>query len=72
MNKALASVQEAQAACEDFRKNDPKLYYLGGITKPFAVGFDPASEDWVLVGERDPKMALTLDDWVVARRARFL
>ena len=54
-------------------KNSPILYYLGVITKPWAVVLDTENNDWILVGERDPKSSvLTLDDWVVALRARFI
>jgi len=73
MTVAQARVEAAVKAGEDFRKKQPDLYYLGGITKPWAVVLDTKSGDWILVGERDPKSSvLTLDDWVTALRARFI
>ena len=66
MKVAQTRVQEAIEAGEDFRKKQPDLYYLGGITKPWAVVLDTENDDWILVGERDPECSvLTLDDWVV-------
>ena len=73
MKVAQARVEDAMRKGEDFRKKQPDLYYLGGITKPWAVVLDTETNDWILVGERDPKSSiLTLDDWVVALRARFI
>ena len=73
MKVAQARVEEAMRKGEDFRKKQPDLFYLGGITKPWAVVLDTENNDWILVGERDPKSSiLTLDDWVVALRARFI
>jgi len=73
MKVAQARVEAAVKADEDFRKKQPDLYYLGGITKPWAVVLDAKTGDWILVGERDPKSSvLTLDDWVTALRARFI
>jgi hypothetical protein len=67
MKVAQARVEEAIRKGEDFRKKQPDLFYLGGITKPWAVVLDAKTGDWILVGERDPKSSvLTLDDWVVA------
>ena len=73
MKVAQARVEEAMRKGEDFRKKQPDLFYLGGITKPWAVVLDTENNDWILVGERDPKSSvLTFDDWVVALRARFI
>ncbi len=73
MKVAQARVEEAILKGGDFRKKQPDLFYLGGITKPWAVVLDTENNDWILVGERDPKSSiLTLDDWVVALRARFI
>lgn len=72
MKAAQTRVEAAVKAGADFRKKQPDLYYLGGITKPWAVVIDSKNSDWILVGERDPKSSiLTLDDWVVALRARY-
>lgn len=72
MKVAQARVEAAVKAGEDSRKKEPDLYYLGGITKPWAVVIDAKSNDWILLGERDPKCSvLTLDDWTTAIRARF-
>jgi tetratricopeptide (TPR) repeat protein len=73
MRVAQQRVKAATRSGKDFRKNEPDLYYLSGITKPWAVVFDVNSGDWILVGERDPKCSiLTLEDWVVALRTRFI
>jgi tetratricopeptide (TPR) repeat protein len=73
INASEKQVKRALAAGEDFRKTAPAMFLLGGITRPVAVVYDSTTEDWILVGERDPKSGiLTLDDWVVALRARFL
>lgn len=73
LNQAFQRIKSAQTANKDFRQTDPALYYLGGITKPWSVVIDAESGDWILVGERDKKSAiLTLDDLVVALRARFV
>src|SRR3972149_11448879 len=73
MKVAQARVEEAMRNGEDFRKKQPDLYYLGGITKPWAVVLDTETNDWILVGERDPKSSiLTLDDWVGSLRGRFI
>lgn len=70
---ARARVEEAARRGVDFRRRDRQLFELGGITRPWAVVVDAGAGDWILVGEKDPKAArLTLDDWVVALRARFL
>lgn len=73
MKVAQERVEAAGKAGENFRKKQPDLYYLSGITKPWAVVIDANNSDWILVGERDPKSSvLTLDDWVTALRARFI
>ncbi|GEM_PF-594365 len=84
MKVAQARVEQAVKQGVDWRKKEPDLFYLGGITKPLAVVLDAKTGDWILVGERDPKSSmligerdpkssvLTLDDWVVALRARFI
>ena len=73
MKVAQTRVEEAMRKGEDFHKRQPDLFYLGGITKPWAVVLDTDNNDWILVGERDPKSSvLTLDDWVAALRARFI
>ena len=72
MRAARTNVQEAERRGGDFRRDRPDVFRLGGITNPWAVVVDPVEGDWILVGEHDPKAAvLTLDDWVVALRARF-
>lgn len=73
MKNAEKQIEEAIRNGNDFRKNLPEVYYLGGISKPWAVLYDERQKDWVLIGERDHEnTALTLDDWVVALKARFL
>lgn len=73
MTRAGDAMRKAGAAGVDFRVKEAATYYLGGITKPFAFMCGDADSDWVLIGERDPKIpALTLDDLVVAIRAGFI
>src|SRR5882724_1703547 len=57
----------------DLSTTHPEVFFLGGITWPWAVVLDSETHDLILVGERDPEHSiLTLDDWIVAIRARFL
>jgi len=57
----------------DWRKKQPEVFYLGGITKICGLVYDRKSNDLILVGQQDPKRPiLTLDDFVVALRSRFL
>ncbi len=73
MAGAQAVIEKAVNTGRDFRIHDKDVYHLGGITRPIAIVLDGESADWILVGERDPDAAvLTLDDLVVALRARFL
>ena len=73
MKVAQAQVREVERQGRDFRRERADVFHLGGITTPWAVVVDPAAGDWIVVGEHDPKAsALTLDDWVVALRARFV
>jgi tetratricopeptide (TPR) repeat protein len=73
MKAAKARIENAIRAGEDFRKTQLDVYQLGGITKPWAVVLDRDSGDWIVIGERDVNSSiLTLDDWAVALRARFL
>jgi tetratricopeptide (TPR) repeat protein len=72
MKEAQERMETALLQGQDFREQ-VDLFYLGGISKPTAIVYEPESDDWILVGERDEKSSiLTLDDWVVALRARFL
>ena len=58
---------------KDYRKLHPEVFTLGGITKIRGLVYDRKNEDVILVGERDPERSiLTLDDFVVALRARFI
>ena len=58
---------------KDFRKAHPEVFTLGGITKIRGLVYDRKNEDIILVGQRDPERSiLTLDDFVVALRARFI
>jgi tetratricopeptide (TPR) repeat protein len=71
---AEARVKSALNRGEDFRKDDPELYNLGGITRPWAVVIinDQNGQDYILVGEREPKTwTITLDDMAVALRSRY-
>jgi tetratricopeptide (TPR) repeat protein len=58
---------------KDFRELHPEVFYLGGITAVRGLVYDRQTGDAIIVGERDPNRAiLTLDDFVVALRARFI
>ena len=58
---------------KDFRKAHPEVFTIGGITAIRGLVYDRKNEDVILVGERDPERSiLTLDDFVVALRARFI
>jgi hypothetical protein len=73
MKVAQARVEEAIRRGEDFRETQRDLFYLAHITKPLALILDNKNDDWILVGESDPRSAeLTLDDWVIALRARLM
>lgn len=53
--------------------SDPELLNLGGMTAVRGLVYDRERGDPILVGERDTdRPALTLDDFVVALRARFI
>lgn len=57
----------------DFRNLYPEVFTLGGITVVRGLVYDRKTEDVILVGERVAERAiLTLDDFVVALRARFI
>ncbi len=58
---------------KDYRKQHPEVFTLGGITAMKGLVYDRETGDVILVGQRDPERAiLTLDDFVVALRARFI
>lgn len=58
---------------KDYRKLHPEVFTLGGITAVRGLVYDRKTGDIILVGERDIDRAiLTLDDFVVALRARFI
>lgn len=58
---------------KDYRKLHPEVFTLGGITAMNGLVYDRKTGDVILVGQRDPDRAiLTLDDFVVALRARFI
>ena len=67
--KRIESTPEDQ----DYRDLHPDVYILGGITATMGLVHDKKTGDAILVGERDPgRSTLTLDDVVVALRARFI
>ena len=58
---------------EDYRVTYPEVFNLSGITEIRGLVYDHNTADIILVGERNSeKAALTLDDYVVALRARFI
>jgi tetratricopeptide (TPR) repeat protein len=51
----------------------PEVFSLGGITALTGLVYDRVTGDVILIGEKNPERALlTLDDFVVALRARFI
>lgn len=60
-------------ADKDYRDLHPEVFTLAGINKLTGLVYDRENKDIILVGERDPNRAiLTLDDFAVALRARFI
>lgn len=58
---------------EDYRKLYPEVFTIGSITNVRGLVYDQNTKDIILVGEKDKGRAiLTLDDFVVALRARFI
>jgi len=56
-----------------YRKIHPEVFTLGGITAVRGLVYDRQMADIILVGERyQDRAVLTLDDFVVALRARFI
>ena len=57
----------------DFRKIHPDVLTLASMSRIRGLVYDRENRDIILVGERDSRRAtLTLDDLVVALRARFI
>jgi len=57
----------------NYRVVYPEVYNLGGMTQILGLVYDRQGPDLVLVGKYDPeRQPLTLDDWAVALRARFI
>ena len=74
MSAAEVRVKSALSLGKDFRKDDPELFNLGGITRPWAIVIinDSRERDCILVGEREAKTwTITLDDMTVALRSRY-
>lgn len=64
--------QRIEQAGENWRQKEPEAVNLAGINKVEGFVFDIATGDLILVGQKDQGRAvLTLDDVVVALRARF-
>jgi tetratricopeptide (TPR) repeat protein len=60
-------------ASGDARPDNPEVAYLGGITCVRGLVVDPETGDAIVVGQYIPgRERLTLDDLVVALRARFV
>ncbi|MDO8721164.1 MAG: tetratricopeptide repeat protein [Syntrophales bacterium] len=58
---------------KDYRKVYPDVFTMGGITIIRGLVYDRKKGDVILVGERNKDRAiLTLDDFVVALRAKFI
>lgn len=64
--------QRIEQAGANWREKEPEVASLGGINKVEGFVFDRASDDLILVGQREEgRSPLALDDLVVALRARF-
>jgi tetratricopeptide (TPR) repeat protein len=71
--KAAQTRLFAFGAGDDWRRRDPELFTLGGMTRPEGLLVDRAGGDIILIGRaQDGDAALTLDDFVVALRARWI
>jgi tetratricopeptide (TPR) repeat protein len=71
--KAAQARLLAFAGTSDWRRRDPELFTLAGITRPEGVVVDQAGGDVILIGHAEEGDApLTLDDFVVALRARWI
>ena len=67
------SLKMAQKMILSEGKASPEVFNLGGITAVKGLVWDRKTGDVILVGQKDPRRAtLTLDDFVVALRARFI
>ena len=57
----------------DYRTVAPEVYQLGGITQFVGLVYEPHRHELILVGRYRPdRQPLTLDDFAVALRARFV
>jgi tetratricopeptide (TPR) repeat protein len=64
--------QRVREAGDNWRQREPEVTNLAGINKVEGFVFDSTASDLILVGQREEGRAvLTLDDLVVALRARF-
>jgi len=64
--------QRIERAGQSWRQKEPDVANLAGINKVEGFVFDAATSDLIIVGQKDEGRApLTLDDLVVALRARF-
>jgi tetratricopeptide (TPR) repeat protein len=64
--------ERIEQAGDDWRQKESEVASLGGINKVEGFVFDSTAGDLILVGKREEgRVALTLDDLVVALRARF-
>jgi len=71
--RAARARVESRPEGQDFRADDREAFELGGITTVKGLVVDPNTGDLILVGQRIPgRPALTLDDLVVALRARLV
>jgi len=60
-------------AGRNYRVVYPEVYNLGGINAIHGLIYDRQTQDLILVGKYDPeRQPLTLDDFAVALRARFI
>jgi hypothetical protein len=64
--------QRIEKSGANWRQREPEVLNLGGINKVEGFVYDTTAKDLILVGDHESDRAtLTLDDLVVALRARF-
>jgi len=73
LNVAQTLITRVEGGQKNYRVVHPEVYNLGGITAIHGLVHDRQKRDLILVGKYDPdRQPLTLDDFAVALRARFI
>src|SRR5919109_303515 len=73
LSAAQGLITKVEGGQKNYRVVHPEVYNLGGITAIHGLVHDWQRHDLILVGKYDPeRQPLTLDDFAVALRARFI